>query len=150
MDDTQARRILADRQPEFRLRDKEIALLERKGSDKLAQFTDPEHAALMAIEERAHAAGLIYSARIAHPEHHLRPQAVEYLPEGSEVFDNPLWWHKEGLTQTASGYGGKLVSRRCVRLPDGKVRRVYVTQWANAGSAWITDKGRKLFLRDTD
>jgi hypothetical protein len=72
---------------------------------------------------------------------------IEYLPEPYELLDRPLWWHKQGLAQTASGYGAKLTSSRCVRLPDGRVRRVYVTQYSNAGSAWIMLDGKKLLLR---
>lgn len=72
---------------------------------------------------------------------------IEYLEEPYETLDRPLWWHLKGLIQTASGYGSRLTSARCVRLPDGRTRRVYVTQWSNAGSAWITLDGRRLYLR---
>ena len=71
----------------------------------------------------------------------------EYLPDPYEFLDRPLWWHLRGLTQTASGYGAKLTSSRCVRLPDGRVRRVYITQWSNAGTAWITLNNRRVYLR---
>lgn len=74
--------------------------------------------------------------------------AIEYLPEPYEVIDRPLWWHTAGRQQTASGYGRKLTSARCVRLPDGRVRRIYITCFSNAGSAWITLAGKTLYLRD--
>ena len=62
--------------------------------------------------------------------------------EGEYSFiDKPLWWHTRGLSQTASGYGGKLTSARCVVLPDGRVRRVYVTCFSNSGTAWIVLDG---------
>ena len=73
--------------------------------------------------------------------------AIKYLSEPYEIVDRPLAFHTAGLQQTASGYGMKLTSSRCVRLPDGRVRRIYITQYSNAGSAWITLDGRKLFLR---
>jgi hypothetical protein len=144
MDDFTARRILQTHRPGIALTAAEIALLRRKGSDKLAQFNDAEHAALIGVEERAHHAGVIYSSRVEHAS------GPGMIPEGSEVFDKPLPWQRDGLHETASGYGAKLTSRRCVRLPDGKVRRVYMTIYGNAGSAWITYQGRKLYLRDTD
>lgn len=72
----------------------------------------------------------------------------EYLPEPYKILSRPLWWHSAGLSQTASGYGAKLISSRCVQLPDGKIRRIYVTQWGNAGSAWITLGGRRVHLAD--
>ena len=51
--------------------------------------------------------------------------------------DRPLWFHLRGLSQMASGYGSRLVSARVAVLSDGRKRRVYVTQWSNAGTAWI-------------
>src|SRR6266699_1709837 len=30
--------------------------------------------------------------------------------------DRPLWWHKAGRQQTASGYGGKLTSSKATHL----------------------------------
>ena len=74
---------------------------------------------------------------------------VEYLDDicSYTVEHNPLDWHKRGLQQTASGYGKRLTSPNVVVLPDGCKRRIYITQFGNAGSAWITLDGRKLFLR---
>lgn len=71
---------------------------------------------------------------------------IEYLPEPYEIIDRPLWWHNAGLSQTASGYGRNLTSRRCVKLPDGRVRRIYITHFCNAGSAWIIVDKRRLWL----
>ena len=72
----------------------------------------------------------------------------EYLPEPYEIFSRPLWWHEKGLQQTASRYGAALTSSRCVRLPDGSVRRIYVTCFSNAGTAWVKIRGRKFIVRD--
>ena len=69
---------------------------------------------------------------------------------GYKTVDSPLWWHKRGLSQTASGYGSKLTSPRMVELPDGRKRRVYVTIWSNIGTAWITLDGERWILRDCD
>ena len=73
---------------------------------------------------------------------------MRYLDQPYDIIDRPLWWHDKGLTQTASGYGRRLTSPRCVRLPDGRVRRIYVTCCSNAGSAWITLDGQRLWLME--
>lgn len=56
------------------------------------------------------------------------------------VRNNPLWWHIAGLSYTASGYGNKIPSAKMVRV-GGRWRRVYVTQWSNAGTPWILLNG---------
>ena len=63
----------------------------------------------------------------------------------TELIDRPLWWHLRNLSQTASGYGAKLTTRHCIDL-DGKERRIYVTIYGNAGTAWITYKGARLVI----
>ena len=73
---------------------------------------------------------------------------ITYLEQPYERVERPLWWHKQGLQQTASGYGKKLTTSTCVKLADGKLRRVYVTCYSNAGSAWINLKGERVFLHD--
>jgi len=63
------------------------------------------------------------------------------------IVDRPLWWHAQGLRQTASGYGAKLTSRCCVKIDGEKrLRRVYITIFSNAGSAWFNYNGAKVFL----
>ena len=51
--------------------------------------------------------------------------------------DAPLWWHKLGLSYTASGYGRRIPSRTMVRW-RGRWRRVYVCTYSNASTAYIT------------
>lgn len=72
---------------------------------------------------------------------------MNVLPEPYELFDAPLWWHMRGLQETASGYGRRLTSSNKVRLPDGRTRRVYVTQFSNAGTAWINMDGERWIVR---
>jgi hypothetical protein len=72
---------------------------------------------------------------------------LEYLAEPYEFIDRPLWFHVRGLSQTQSGYGTKLASSRCVKLPDGRIRRVYVTCYSNSGTAWINLDGKRLIVR---
>lgn len=51
-----------------------------------------------------------------------------------------------GLTETRSGYGRKLNSGRVVKLADGRIRRVYITQYSNAGTAWINLDGHTFVV----
>lgn len=72
---------------------------------------------------------------------------LRYLRDGVYTLeDAPLWYHTQGLQQTASGYGRKLTSRRTVRLKDGRVRRMYVTQYSNAGTCWINLDGHTFVV----
>ena len=55
-----------------------------------------------------------------------------------ESKDAPLWWHKEGLSYTASGYGRKIPTARKVRLPGSKRwRRVYCCVYSNVGTNYV-------------
>jgi hypothetical protein len=58
----------------------------------------------------------------------------------------PLWFHKAGLSQTATGYGKRITSSRVLVLPDGTERRIYVTQYSNAGTAWVNYKGQSFVV----
>lgn len=60
----------------------------------------------------------------------------------------PLWWHLQGLTYTASGYGSKIPTDHKVRLPgDSRWRRVYHTIWSNIGTSWVQYKGERIVIR---
>ena len=71
------------------------------------------------------------------------------LPEPYTFVDAPLWWHTRGLSETASGYGRALTHPCKVKLPDGQLRRVYVTIYSNAGTAWIKLNGARRIVRDS-
>ena len=77
---------------------------------------------------------------------------IKYLEDVTPytVIDRPLWWHLKGLQETASGYGTKLTSRRCIQLPNGKTRRIYIWCISNSGVAYVTYQGHQYNLRDTD
>jgi len=53
-----------------------------------------------------------------------------------ECKESPLWFHKRGLQQTASGYGKRLVTPYMVKFND-KWRRVYCCQFSNNGTLYI-------------
>lgn len=57
----------------------------------------------------------------------------------------PLDWQKRGLQETASGYGARLNTGYKIHF-EGKLYRVYVSQYGNSGSAWFTTKGRKIYV----
>lgn len=57
----------------------------------------------------------------------------------------PLPWQKLGLQQTASGYGNKLTSPYKICF-EGRLYRLYVTCFSNAGSTWFVAKGKKYFV----
>ena len=73
-------------------------------------------------------------------------QSIKYLESEPVLIDKPLPWQLAGRTYTATGYGAKIPSSKCVRV-NGRLRRVYVTQYGNAGSAWIILNGERRYLR---
>ena len=50
---------------------------------------------------------------------------------------------------TVSGYGGKLPTEYRIRFTDNRIRRVYVMQYGNGGSAYVVVNGVVVFL-DSD
>lgn len=74
--------------------------------------------------------------------------SIEYLGnyEDLDIIEAPLWWHKQGLRQTASGFGRKLTTAKKVRY-NGRYYRIYCCQISNAGSQYIIAKGKILYLR---
>lgn len=75
---------------------------------------------------------------------------VDYL-EASDVIDaklSPLWWHKQGLQQTASGYGRALKTEYLVRLQDKRWRRVLVCCYSNAGTAYVRVNSKWKVISD--
>lgn len=62
-----------------------------------------------------------------------------------ELIDAPTDWQKQGLQQTATGYGAKLMTRYKIAF-NGKLYRVYATNYGNSGSMWFTVRGRKIFI----
>jgi hypothetical protein len=71
---------------------------------------------------------------------------INYLDGKYTLENRPLKFQRMGLRYTASGYGSKIPSERVVKLPDGRVRRVYITCYSNNQSAWIILKGKKIFI----
>jgi hypothetical protein len=59
-----------------------------------------------------------------------------YIDTEKDLIDAPLWYHKQGLYQTASGYGRKLNTGKKYKY-NGRLYRVYVCQYSNIGTAYI-------------
>ena len=64
---------------------------------------------------------------------------VKTIPlEELEYKEELLWWQKQGLSYTASGYGRKIPTSRMVKLPGSpRWRRVYCCIFSNAGTCYV-------------
>lgn len=60
------------------------------------------------------------------------------------IYDPPAWM-KQGLQETASGYGKRLNSGYMIDF-NGKLYRVYTTIFSNNGTCWFKTKGRKIVV----
>ena len=70
---------------------------------------------------------------------------VRIYANKEELIDSPMWYHKRGLMQTATGYGRKLNSGLKINF-EGKLYRIYVCQYSNAGTAYFTMKGERIIV----
>ena len=73
---------------------------------------------------------------------------ITYLDPPYSVSDRPLDWQRQGLQQTASGYGSRLTTRYMLTTPDGRQRRVYAICYSNVASYYVFVRGRVVYLRD--
>lgn len=63
----------------------------------------------------------------------------------SELIHNPLWYHKRGLMQTATGYGRKIATEKMIKH-NGRLKRIYCCIYSNSGSLYIMDKKEWIFI----
>ena len=70
---------------------------------------------------------------------------VEYLNE-SEIQDMKATPAPK-YGRNVDGYGKKIPSAAMYKIKN-RWRRVYVTLYSNAGSAWVIVGGKKLYLRN--
>jgi len=79
---------------------------------------------------------------------------VNYLNDGFYAYEYPMWHHKRGLSQTATGYGKKLATTWKLRLsadsPGKRLYRVYCHIYSNVGSLYIVRKGVTYYIRDSE
>ena len=63
----------------------------------------------------------------------------------SELVYDPPEWMKMGLQETRTGYGKRLNSGYKIHY-NGKLYRIYVTIFSNAGTSWFTAKGKRIVV----
>jgi hypothetical protein len=73
---------------------------------------------------------------------------VIYLPHETRIRRRMLSWQRQGLQETASGYGTKLTTSLQAEY-CGRWYRVYCTCYSNVGSCYIISKGQRLYLHDS-
>jgi hypothetical protein len=55
-----------------------------------------------------------------------------------------MWWQRQGLQQTASGYGSKLATEHMIKVEGRNIwRRVYAICYSNAASFFIVLEGKR-------
>lgn len=72
---------------------------------------------------------------------------IKYLEAKYEVIPNPLWWQKQGLMQTATGYGSKLLTHNMAKIGN-RMYRIYAICISNCASLFVIVKGERLFLKE--
>ena len=65
----------------------------------------------------------------------------------TEVKEKLLWWQKQRLMYTATGYGRKIPSNYMVKY-NGRWCRVYCCVYSNSGTLYITSKGKPVATVD--
>lgn len=63
--------------------------------------------------------------------------------KADDVIYAPLWFHLQGLSQTASGYGSKLATEYKLKH-NGRLYRVYCAIYSNIGRLYIVSNGIEL------
>jgi len=63
----------------------------------------------------------------------------------SQLIDCQLWWQKQGLSQTSSGYGRKLSTRWKIKIGN-RLHRIYCHCFSNSGSLYIVQSSRKITI----
>ena len=63
--------------------------------------------------------------------------------EKDELVESPLWFHRRGLMQTATGYGRKLTTEWKLRY-NGRLYRIYCCIFSNSGTYYICSKGKEI------
>lgn len=58
----------------------------------------------------------------------------------------PLWWHRQGRSQTASGYGRKLKTSKMVRI-GSRWLRVYCACFSNCGTCYVIQRGERRIVQ---
>jgi hypothetical protein len=62
------------------------------------------------------------------------------------IVDRPLWYHKRGLMQTATGYGRKLVTSKMLKIGN-RLHRIYCCIFSNCGTCYVIYNGEEFSLK---
>ncbi len=78
---------------------------------------------------------------------HIVQRSLDYLYPSwpTDFVYRPLAWQRAGLQQTQSGYGFRLTTEYMLHY-NGRLHRVYTTQYSNVGSSYILSKGGRIYL----
>lgn len=74
---------------------------------------------------------------------------INYLNEPFTVTIRRLWWQKQGLQQTATGYGNKLTTEYMLHIGK-RSYRVYAVCFSNVASYHIVRNHQRVWIRDSD
>ena len=86
-----------------------------------------------------------YTEKDVHTWDHNGQPFYKLYTDVNDLVYAPLDWQMRGLQQTATGYGRKLTTPNKINF-EGKLYRIYLTQYSNVGSAWFLVRGRKIFV----
>jgi hypothetical protein len=64
----------------------------------------------------------------------------------SELVERLLWWQKQGLSFSGSGYGGKIPTRYLYKH-NNILKRVYCACYGNSGTCYVVSGKDKIILR---
>ena len=74
--------------------------------------------------------------------------SIDYIPTEAKVIKGePLWWQKQGLSYTATGYGSKIPTEYRVKW-NSRLYRVYCGIFSNCGAMYIISKGHRYYIQD--
>jgi len=67
----------------------------------------------------------------------------------SELIERQTWWQEEGLMQTASGYGNRLLTSWMIR-DNGRLKRIYAICYSNVSTLYILRNGKRVLVQIDD
>jgi hypothetical protein len=71
---------------------------------------------------------------------------IKYIDyEEKNLIERRLWWQKQNLSYTASGYGKKIPTTKMLKIGK-KLYRIYCMIYSNSGSCYIEKNKQKFFL----
>lgn len=71
---------------------------------------------------------------------------LDYLDYSNcDLITRELWWQKQGLSYTASGYGGKIPTSKMIKI-NNRLYRIYCAVYSNNGSCYIVKGKNRIYL----